>query len=78
MLEESSQIPGFQIKWEPKEADVSASGDMGYLLEESTITVNDSTGSPVVMKFNSVTIWKKDNDGGWKNVVDVMSPKAEH
>src|SRR6187549_320005 len=43
MVEESLKIPGFKISWEPKEAVISKSGDLGYLHEESTITLSDSS-----------------------------------
>ncbi len=74
MVEESLKIPGFKISWEPKEAVISKSGDMGYLHEESIITLSDSTGKPVTMRFNGVTIWEKQTDGSWKNVVEAMMP----
>jgi ketosteroid isomerase-like protein len=49
---------------------------MGYLIEHSKITVNDSSGKSSTQHFRSVTVWKKQADGSWKNVVDVMSPDA--
>ncbi|MEO5603480.1 MAG: nuclear transport factor 2 family protein [Cyclobacteriaceae bacterium] len=73
MVEDGFSSPGFKISWEPKSAVISSSGDLGYLLEETKITMNDSTGNAVT-NFQSVTIWKKGADGSWKNVVDVMSP----
>lgn len=73
MVEDGFSSPGFKISWEPKSAVISSSGDLGYLLEEAKITMNDSTGN-VVTNFQTVTIWKKGADGSWKNVVDVMSP----
>jgi len=75
MVEESLKNPGFQISWEPQKAEISKSGDIGYLTEMTTITVNDSVGKPMVMKYNGLTIWKKQPDGNWKNVVDVLSPE---
>jgi len=74
MIEGSFKNPGFQISWEPKTADISKSGDMGYLLEDSKITVTDSTGKRVTQNFKTVTVWKKQSDGSWKAIVDVMSP----
>lgn len=74
MIEGSFADPNFRISWEPVRADISASGDMGYLIEDSQMTVSDSAGNPTVQHFRSVTIWKKQADGSWKNVVDVMSP----
>jgi len=35
---ESMKIPGFKISWEPLEAHVSASGDMGHILEVASGT----------------------------------------
>lgn len=76
MVEGSYKNPSFKISWEPKSAEISKSGDLGYLIEDSQITTNDSTGKPVTQHFKSVTIWKKQADGTWKNVVDVMSPEV--
>jgi ketosteroid isomerase-like protein len=41
----------------------------------STLTQKDSTGQAKKEHFRSVTIWKKQSDGKWKNVVDIMCPK---
>ena len=73
MVQESFKIPGFNIKWEPQSAFVSKSGDLGYLIEKSQITVNDSTGKPITTHFKAVTIWKKQSDGSWKNAVDISN-----
>ena len=73
MLEGTSDIPGFTVMWEPYEAHVSASGDLGYLLEKTAFTMNDSLGNPVTQYFRTVTIWKKQEDGSWKCVVDQLS-----
>lgn len=74
MVEGSIKNPDFNISWEPISAEISENGDMGYLLENSKITLKDSTGNTKVQNFKTVTIWKKQEDGSWKNVVDVMSP----
>src|SRR5215208_5019956 len=42
MVKSSSTIPGFHISWEPLSAEVSESGDMAYLIEQSSLTMNDS------------------------------------
>jgi ketosteroid isomerase-like protein len=67
---QSLKTPGFQISWEPLEAHVSKSGEMGYMLERSTVTMADSKGTPRSQQFRAVTIWRKGNDGKWRNVVD--------
>lgn len=74
-LVRSRQAPGFRISWEPQQAEISAAGDLGYLIERTEVTVNASDGTPVRQSFRGVTIWRKQPDGSWKNVVDVTNPE---
>ena len=76
MVEGSFKNPGFQISWEPESAEISNSGDLGYLLENTKMTMPDSVGNATVQNFKAVTIWKKAADGSWKCVVDVLSHEA--
>ncbi|HMK03333.1 MAG TPA: SgcJ/EcaC family oxidoreductase [Ferruginibacter sp.] len=73
MMESTSKIPGFRISWEPISVSVSKSGDMAYMIEKNQVTVNDSTGRPVTEYNKSVTIWRKEADGSWKNIVDMWN-----
>ena len=73
MLEESSKIPGFEINWEPKEAFVSQSGDLGYVIAHNYVKVTDSLGNTTTTFNKAVEIWKKQKDGSWKNVVDIFN-----
>jgi len=75
MVEESFKTPGFTISWEPLSGEVSQSGDMTYLIEKETMTMNDSTGKTITIHSRSVTVWKKQTDGTWKNVVDAATPE---
>jgi ketosteroid isomerase-like protein len=72
-VEAAGQVPGFQISWEPVSVHIAASGDMGYMIERNTITVNDSLGNPVTTHNKVVTVWRKDAAGNWKNVVDMWN-----
>ena len=76
MVEDSYKIPGFRISWEPQSVEVSESGDMAYLIENSQVSFSDSTGKPVIQHNKGVSIWKKQSDGTWKNVVDISTPDA--
>lgn len=76
MVEASLKDANFSISWVPISAEVSESGDMGYLLENSKIVIKDSTGKEKIMTFKGVTIWKKQKDGSWKNAIDIMSPDS--
>lgn len=73
MVEGSSKIPGFKISWEPISVSVSKSGDMAYMIEQNQITVNDSLGQPTTEYNKGVTVWRKEADGSWKNVVDIWN-----
>ena len=73
MIEGTAQIPGFEVNWEPKEVFVSKSGDLAYLIENNYFAMNDSLGNQVKTFNKAVTIWKKQADGTWKNVVDTWN-----
>ena len=73
MLDTETGIPGFEVNWEPKEAVVSKSGDLAYLIENLSIAMDDSLGNQVATFYKSVTILKKQADGTWKNVVDTYN-----
>lgn len=73
MVESSFEIPGFEVSWEPKEVFVSKSGDLAYLIEQNYFTLNDSLGNPMTSYNKVVTIWRKQDDGTWKNVVDIWN-----
>ena len=75
MVEESFKTPGFKISWEPQSVEVSQSGDMAYLIEKETMTMNDSSGKTITQHAKGVTVWRKQTDGSWKNVVDVSTPE---
>lgn len=73
MVEDSYKIPGFGIRWQPISVEVSKSGDLAYMIEKSQITVIDSLGKELTERLRGVTVWKKQADGSWKNVVDITN-----
>ena len=73
-LAASSKIPGFRIEWEPQEAKVS--GDLGYLIERTRVTMTGPQGTPVTQNLQALTVWRKQADGTWKNVVDMTTSAA--
>lgn len=72
-VEAAAQLPGFQISWEPVRVHVSRSGDMAYMIERNVSTLNDSLGHPVMTYGKVVTVWQKDSNGSWKNVIDIWN-----
>jgi len=75
MVEGTKKIPGFKISWEPLSVAVSSSGDMAYMIEENQVTTNDSLGNPVTKYGTGVTIWRKEKDGIWRNIVEIVNDK---
>ena len=78
MVERGMKDPRFSMTWEPERAVISKGGDMGYLIEHSRVTFADPTGRIRSVFGKGVTIWKKDANGNWKNVVEIFngSPTA--
>lgn len=74
MVQRSLQIPGFDIGWNPQEAYVSKSGDLGYVIIKNYMTMPiDTLGNTRTIFNKGVEIWKKQTDGSWKNVVDISN-----
>jgi ketosteroid isomerase-like protein len=74
MVERSMKIPGFEINWNPQEAFVSKSGDLGYVIFKNYMTMPiDTLGNTRTIYNKGVEIWKKQEDGNWKNVVDISN-----
>ena len=72
-VEAARRLPGFGISWEPVSVHVASSGDMAYMIERNVMTVNDSLGNPITTHGKVVTVWRKDADGTWRNVVDMWN-----
>lgn len=79
-VEDAAKIPGFSISWEPVSAHISHGGDMAYLIEKNVIEFEDAEGNKVISHGKVITVWRKDTQGNWKNVVDMWNaapPPAE-
>jgi uncharacterized protein (TIGR02246 family) len=68
--------PGFSISWKTEKIEVSQSGDMAYSSGIDRISLTTPDGKSVTEENRGVAIWKKQPDGSWKCVLDVMSPAA--
>lgn len=72
-LKEFQSIPGFSIIWEPQEAYVSKSGDLGYSLDKILVTFDGEDGKTIKLYEKGISIWKKDSKGEWKMAVDIWN-----
>jgi ketosteroid isomerase-like protein len=62
--------PG-SLAWHPAKADVSRSGDLGYAYGTYEFKAADGKSSEA---GNYLRIWKRQADGHWKVVLDLLSP----
>ncbi len=72
-LAEFQSLPGFQITWEPQEAHVSSSGDLGYSVDRILVSFDGENGEKIKLFEKGVTIWKKDDHGDWKMAIDIWN-----
>jgi ketosteroid isomerase-like protein len=67
----------FNMTWEPHGADIAAANDMGYTYGVYTVKARDT-----ILKGTYLSIWKKEEDGKWKFVLDTgnsgVGEKAEN
>lgn len=62
--------PGFSLSWEPVEAVVARSGDLGYTTGTFALSVEDLEGLLVTRRGHYVCIWTKQADGSWRCAVE--------
>ncbi|MFC4262026.1 YybH family protein [Ferruginibacter yonginensis] len=60
------QDTGFVMSWKPTEAHIAESGELGYTYGIYKIV---PSVADTVLYGNYVTIWKKQNDGKWKFIL---------
>ena len=70
----SLALPGFAITWTPARAEVSKSGDLGYTIGSNAITLPVAQGGSATVEGRYVTVWRKEQDGRWRCVIDTWNP----
>lgn len=65
------EIPGYTITWDPTFAEVSEGGDLAYTFGNYETTVSDAEGNRMATRGRYVTVWRKQDDGSWKVVLDM-------
>lgn len=64
--------PGLSLTWEPTRADIAASGDLGWTT--GTWEFRPSPDAEVTGHGIYVSIWRLQQDGSWKVVMDLGNP----
>ena len=65
-IEAFSGVAGSALSWEPLWAEIAASQDLGYTFGRYTLR----EGGEIKAHGVYVSIWKKQQDGSWKFVLD--------
>lgn len=63
----------FQLHWEPTNAEVFPSGDLGFTQGKFTAKDIDEKGQQLTQTGRYMTIWKKQPNGCWQIVFDTGS-----
>jgi ketosteroid isomerase-like protein len=61
----------FTLTWEPAQADVGSSGDLGYTIGHWEAHSRNEKGAPTSSTGRYLTIWKQQADRSWKVVQDI-------
>lgn len=59
----------YTLSWKPAHAEIAKSGDLGYTYGTYLLILEDTT-----LTGTYVNIWKKENDGEWKFVLNSNNP----
>lgn len=70
---EFTSIPGLTVSFSPVVIEVSQDGDMGYTINTAEITIPDEDGNPITEVVRDFHLWRKQEDGSWKVVVDIWN-----
>ena len=66
--------PNFALAFESTQAEASKGGDFVYTVGTYSMTVSNPKGkTPVTDKGKYLTVFKKQRDGSWKAVADMMN-----
>jgi ketosteroid isomerase-like protein len=66
-----------RLIWTPAGADISASGDLGYTYGTFEFHAKSKDGKPVVEYGKYTSIWRQQNDGSWRVVLDMGNSSPE-
>lgn len=74
VMEQSFGDTTFTISWEPRRAEISAVGDLGYTVGRYETRRSDADDEPITQGGTYVTIWRSNSEGTWQVVLDVGAP----
>jgi ketosteroid isomerase-like protein len=76
MVDESSKMPGFSVRWETTDVVVAPSGDVGYSFGTNVFTMPGAASRVDTLHGQAAVVWRKGSDGRWRAAVDIWTPQA--
>jgi uncharacterized protein (TIGR02246 family) len=68
------ELPGPGLSWQTSSVELARSVDLAYETGAYNFVTTDKKGKTNDEKGKYVVVWKKQNDGSWKVVVDIDNP----
>jgi ketosteroid isomerase-like protein len=75
-VENSLQIPGFQISWKSSDVEFSLDGNLAYMFSQNEVSMNGKDGNSFTMTGRAVTVWRRESDGEWRCAVDIWNAES--
>jgi len=66
--------PHFPLRWQPRRAEILVPGVLGYTLGRYSQKRKRPDGKTLLEQGTYFTLWRKQQDGSWKIVLDTGSP----
>jgi ketosteroid isomerase-like protein len=63
-------VANSSFTWQPVYGGISSSGDLGFTVGNAVVALERQDGAAVVRYSKYLTVWKRQQDGAWKYVVD--------
>jgi ketosteroid isomerase-like protein len=70
---EAAAAADFELSWAPAQAQVSASGDLGYTWGRYFLDGVDAEGQPYSDEGKYANVWAREADGRWRVVLDISN-----
>ncbi|HUF08281.1 MAG TPA: nuclear transport factor 2 family protein [Rhodothermales bacterium] len=71
IVEAMSSGPELQLLWEPKHAEIAISGELGWTWGIYEARFMSGEGEEVSSAGKYLNVWRKQDDGAWKVIVDM-------
>jgi len=63
--------PKASLRWQPEQAVLAKSGELGYTIGSYELHASGPGGSPVTRRGRYLTVWRRQADGTWKVLADI-------